>query len=266
MRIHVFASGSSGNCLLLEDGENRLLIDAGISRRRVTAALNSLGCAMEQIGGVLITHEHSDHISGLESLVKGRRIPVLAPHTVAARLEGALPSLSEQLRVIPTGEPFSFGALQITAFHTSHDTDESVGYRIEGSGVYAHATDTGCVTGEMRRFLRGADTVLLESNHDEDMLRYGPYPFYLKKRILSARGHLSNADCAAFARELAESGTRQIILAHLSRENNTPQKAMECAAAALEGLGTALYCAPVLGCLTVEIRTSEWKPDGASLL
>jgi phosphoribosyl 1,2-cyclic phosphodiesterase len=266
MRVHVFASGSSGNCLLVEEDDTKVLIDAGISRRRVMTALNSVGCAVEQIGGVLITHEHSDHISGLESLVKGRRLPVFAPHTVAARLEGAMPSLSEHLQVIPVGERFPFGRLQITAFHTSHDTDESVGYLVEGSGIYAHATDTGCVTEDMRRFLTGADTVLLESNHDEDMLRYGRYPFYLKKRILSARGHLSNADCAAFARELAENGTGQIILAHLSRENNTPRKAMECAAAALEGLGTALYCAPVLGCLTVEIRNSEWKPDGASLL
>lgn len=256
MRVHVFASGSSGNCLLVEEDETRVLIDAGISRRRLAAALNSLGCAMEQIGGVLITHEHSDHISGLEGLVKGRKLPVFAPHTVAARLEGALPSLSEQLRVIPTGEPFSLGSLRITAFHTSHDTDESVGYRIEGRGVYGHATDTGCVTEEMRRFLRGADTVLLESNHDEDMLRYGPYPFYLKKRILSTRGHLSNTDCAVFARELAESGTRKIILAHLSRENNTPQKALTEAERALTGLPTALFCAPVLGCLTVEITSS----------
>ena len=105
--------------------------------------------------------------------------------------------------------------------------------------------------------LLGADTVLLESNHDEEMLRYGPYPFYLKKRILSARGHLSNADCAAFARELSENGTRQIILAHLSRENNTPQKAMEASSHALEGLSTALFCAPVLGCLSLEVGKTE---------
>ena len=150
------------------------------------------------------------------------------------------------------GEPFRIGQVEVTAFHTSHDTDESVGYRLEGEGVYAHATDTGCVTEEMRQMLLGADTVLLESNHDEEMLRYGPYPFYLKKRILSARGHLSNAACAEFARQLAESGTRQIILAHLSRENNTPEKALAETAAALAGSGVRLYCAPVLGCLTLE--------------
>lgn len=257
MRIHVFASGSSGNCLLLEEGETKLLIDAGISRRRVSAALKALGFELEQICGVLITHEHSDHISGLLNLVKDRELPVYAPHTVAARIFGALPQLQDQLRIIPVGETFRLGDLQITAFHTSHDTDESVGYRVEGAGVYAHATDTGCVTEEMRRFLLGADTVLLESNHDEAMLRYGPYPFYLKKRILSDRGHLSNTDCAAFARELAETGTRQIILAHLSRENNTPRKALEETEKALEGLSAALYCAPVLGCLSMDVLPAE---------
>ncbi len=257
MRVHVFASGSSGNCLLLEDRDNRILIDAGISKRRVTAALARLGCAREQIGGVLITHEHSDHICGLESLVRDLDVPVLAPHTVAARLQGALPSLYDRIRVIPVGESFALGQLRVTAFHTAHDTDESVGYRIEGEGVYGHATDTGCVTEEMRDALRGADTVLLESNHDEEMLRFGPYPVYLKKRILSARGHLSNASCAAFARELAENGTRRIILAHLSRENNSPEKALAETGRALQGTETELYCAPVLGCLTVGVEKNR---------
>ena len=257
MRVHVFASGSGGNCLLLEDQDTKVLIDAGISKRRVDAALKSLGCTMGDIAGVLITHEHSDHISGLETLVKGREIPVYAPHTVAARLCGMKPDLEDSIRHIPVGAAFAIGSLGVTAFHTSHDTDESVGYRIEGEGVYAHATDTGCVTEEMRAALLGADTVLLESNHDEEMLRCGPYPFYLKRRILSDRGHLSNAACAAFARELAGSGTRQIILGHLSRENNTPAKAMAETGRALLGTDTALYCAPVLGCLTLEVGEKQ---------
>ena len=257
MRVHVFASGSGGNCLLLEDQDTKVLIDAGISKRRVDAALKSLGCTMGDISGVLITHEHSDHISGLETLVKGREIPVYAPHTVAARLCGMKPDLEDSIHNIPVGAAFAIGSLGVTAFHTSHDTDESVGYRIEGEGVYAHATDTGCVTDEMRAALLGADTVLLESNHDEEMLRCGPYPFYLKRRILSDRGHLSNAACAAFARELAGSGTRQIILGHLSRENNTPAKAMAETGRALLGTDTALYCAPVLGCLTLEVGEKQ---------
>lgn len=253
MQVHVFASGSSGNCLLVEDRDSRILIDAGISKRRVDAALHSLGLTMRDIRGVLITHEHSDHISGLESLGKSGAA-VYAPHTVAARILGMKPGLYGSVQVIPVGETFLLGGLRVTAFHTSHDTDESVGYRIEGTGVYAHATDTGCVTEEMRASLLGADTVLLESNHDEEMLRYGPYPFYLKKRILSDRGHLSNTACAAFARELAERGTGRIILGHLSRENNTPGKAMAETGLALLGTETELYCAPVLGCLTVPVE------------
>ena len=253
MRVHVFASGSSGNCLLLEQRDTRILIDAGISKRRTEAALKEQDCTMRDITGVLITHEHSDHVSGLESLVKGRDIPVFAPRTVAARLCGMLPRLEEQIRVIPVGEPFRLGELLVTAFHTSHDTDESVGYRVEGDGVYGHATDTGCVTEEMRAALSGTDTVLLESNHDEEMLRYGPYPVYLKRRILSERGHLSNASCAVFARELANTGTGRIILGHLSRENNTLAKALAETGKALSDTGTELFCAPVLGCLTVKV-------------
>ena len=209
---------------------------------------------MQDIGGVLITHEHSDHISGLKMLVRYHQLPVYAPRMVANRLRGLLPEIGDSLREIPVGEPFNVGALRVLAFHTPHDTDESVGYRVEGDGIYAHATDMGCVTEEVLRALTGADTVLIESNHDEEMLRYGPYPVYLKRRILSDRGHLSNDNCAKLARTLADSGTRRIILGHLSRENNTPRKAFVAAAEALAGTDTALYCAPVLGCLTVPVE------------
>ena len=254
MQIHVFASGSGGNCLVVDDNDTKIMIDAGISRRRTEQALAGLGYTMGDIGGVLITHEHSDHISGLESIVRAWATPVYAPHTIANKLRGMFPALEEALRIVPVDEPFRIGALQIRAFHTSHDTDESVGYRIEGSARYGHATDTGTVTPGMRQMLTGCDTVLLESNHDEQMLRDGPYPFYLKKRILSERGHLSNAACAAFARELAESGTRRIVLGHLSKENNTPARAMAETGRALLGTGTELCCAPVLGCLTMEVE------------
>lgn len=252
MKIHVFASGSSGNCLLLEDRETLLLIDAGISRRRVAAALKALDFELEQICGVLITHEHSDHISGLETMSKRTEIPVYAPHTVANRLLGRLPSLQDKLRIIPVGEAFAIGPLRVMAFHTPHDTDESVGYRVEGSAVFALATDMGQVTEEIRSGLFGADAVLIESNHDLQMLRDGPYPFPLKRRILSDRGHLSNADCAVLARQLAGSGSGTIVLGHLSRENNRPALAMETVSAALAGCDVNLFCAPPEGPLDLE--------------
>ena len=254
MEVSVFASGSGGNCLLVSGAGTDLLIDAGISMRRTQAAMAQAGRSIHEISGVLITHEHSDHISGLSMLIKHYHFPVYAPRTVAVRLRGLLPQIEESLRVIPVGEPFDVGGLVVSAFHTPHDTDESVGYRVQGEGIYAHATDMGCVTDEVLAGLQGADTVLIESNHDEQMLSYGPYPVYLKRRILSDHGHLSNENCARLARELAVSGTTRIILGHLSRENNRPELALEASRAALEGTGAWLACAPVSGCLQVPVE------------
>ena len=257
MELRVFASGSSGNCLLLSSGSTHILIDAGISKRRIEQSLAQSGLSMREIGGVLITHEHSDHISGLKMLLKYYALPVYAPRTVANRLRGCLPEAEPYLRVIPVNESFTIGDLTVTAFHTPHDTDESVGYRVQSGGVFALATDMGHVTEEVLNALSGADAVLIESNHDEEMLRYGPYPVYLKRRILSDSGHLSNACCAELARALALGGTKQIILGHLSRENNTPALAMQAARESTAGLPVELYCAPVYGCLSLPVG-EEW--------
>ena len=252
MKIAVFASGSGGNCMLLSYKDTHILIDAGISMRRVETSLKSLGLTVEDIGGVLITHEHSDHISGLKMLIKHHGIKIFAPRTVANRLRGMLPEAEEYLRILPVGQDFELGRFKVRAFHTPHDTDESVGYRVEGGGSFALATDMGCVTDEVLSGLVGADTVLIESNHDENMLCDGPYPVYLKRRILSNHGHLSNADCARLACHLAHNGTRRIILGHLSRENNRPGLAMAESGQALLESGVELYCAPVFGCLELE--------------
>ena len=253
MLVRVFASSSSGNCLLVSDGDTHILIDAGISMRRIQQSLSSCSLAWEDLTGVLITHEHSDHISGLPMLLKYHALPLYAPHTVANRLLGTLPQAADALRVIPVGQSFPVGAVSVTAFHTPHDTDESVGYRIEGSAVYAHATDTGSITEEMLAGLSGADTVLIEANHDEQMLRDGPYPFSLKRRILSPHGHLSNASCAAMARTLVEGGTQRVILGHLSKTNNRPELALAAVSAALEGTEAELYCAGPDGLAPVEV-------------
>lgn len=253
MRVSVFASGSSGNCTLVSSGDTNILIDAGISMRRISDGLAACALKFDRINGVLITHEHSDHISGLKMIIKYHHLPVYAPHTIANRLRGMLPEIDDCLRVIPVEEYFTVGDTKIRAFHTPHDTDESVGYRIEGEKIFALATDMGHIADEVRAGLLGADTVLIESNHDENMLRYGPYPYSLKRRILSDHGHLSNENCARLARELADNGTARIILGHLSRENNTPRLAKEASELALVGSGAELYIAPVLGCLRVEV-------------
>lgn len=257
MKISVFASGSSGNCLLIEGESTNILIDAGISTRRISAFLAGRGLKMEDIGGVLITHEHSDHIFGLKTLIKNYDTAIYAPHTVANRMAGFLPGIEQQLKIIPVGTSFRINGMTINAFHTPHDTDESVGYRVEENGVFGLATDMGHVTDEIRDGLCGADAVLIESNHDEDMLRYGPYPVYLKRRILSEHGHLSNPECARFARFLVENGTRDIVLGHLSRENNTPRMALSCTEAETADLGGRIHVAPVLGCLTVDVETEN---------
>lgn len=253
MLVSVFASGSSGNCLLLRDNNTNILIDAGISMRRMQGFLSSYGLTWRNIGGVLITHEHSDHISGLPAAAGRGELTIFAPHTVANRLLGKYPLLQDQVRVIPTGDSFSLGSLRIRAFHTPHDTDESVGYRVEGSAVFAVATDMGHVTEEIRQNLTGADCALIEANHDLDLLRNGPYPFVLKRRILSERGHLSNDDCAQLAAFLTQNGTSQIILGHLSRENNRPALALAAVEAALAGSGAKLFCAPPLGPLEIAV-------------
>ena len=261
MIVSVFASGSSGNCALLSEGETHLLIDAGISLRRTAAALRQAGHSIDEVTGVLMTHEHSDHVCGLPMLIKSHPLPVFAPHTVANRPRGMYPVLEDVLRIIPTEEAFPVGSLRVTAFHNSHDTDECVGYRFEGRGVYGHATDTGVVTEGMRRYLAGADTVLLESNHDVELLLAGRYPFPLKRRILSGQGHLSNTDCAALAEKLVAHGTETVILGHISRHNNTPAMALRTVSDALrealpELLQPELSAAPECGPLAVEVKVS----------
>lgn len=257
MRITTFASGSSGNCILVSLGETHLLLDAGISFKRIKENLALSGLAPEELSAVLVTHEHSDHISGLATFVKRCAVPVCAPRTVAGALRRAVPGIEPLLRTVPVGEDFALDGVTVRAFRTPHDTEESVGWRLtDGTGeTFALATDMGCVTGEIEVGLAGADAVLIEANHDLGMLRDGPYPFPLKRRILSDHGHLSNENCAALAARLASGGTRYIILGHLSRENNTPRLAFGTVRAALDGKNAQLYVAPAAERLTLEIKT-----------
>lgn len=254
MRLTTFASGSGGNCALLSLDGVHLLLDAGISYRRICAELERSGVRPEELAAVLITHEHSDHIAGLATLVKHCAAPICAPRMVARALERTVAGAAARLRVVAPETPETIGPLRVRCFPTSHDTEESVGWRVEGSAIFALATDTGCVTDAVADGLRGADAVLVEANHDVDMLLAGPYPPYLKRRILSAHGHLSNGDCAALCAVLAGSGTRQIVLGHLSRENNRPALAYQAVAAALEGTDAALCVAPAAERLTVEVE------------
>lgn len=246
MILHTLSSGSQGNCLLLSDGDTHLLVDAGISTRRIRMGLAQLGVNIEALSGVLITHEHVDHISGLATFVKHYSVPLYTSPGTARQLAYRLAGVEKLLRQQEPGCTFSVGGCRVTAFATSHDAAQSMGFRIDGSGSVGILTDTGYVTEETAAVLPGVETLVLESNHDVDMLRSGPYPYYLKQRILGGQGHLSNEAAAEFAARMAAEGTRQIVLAHLSEENNTPLRAEETVARALRlaGVQAALSVAP----------------------
>ena len=253
MRIVTFASGSTGNCCLVSDGGVNVLIDAGISARRIVQGLGVLGLAPQDVCGVLITHEHSDHISGLPVLVKRTGMRIFAPSELGEVLKRVKPELSESIDYIPPDGGLCVGDVRITAFPTPHDASASFGYRIEGSEVFAFATDTGHISDELLEGLQGANTVVIEANHDKVMLKNGPYPPFLKQRVLSKHGHLSNDDCAKLACLLADSGTRQIILGHLSQQNNTPEAAETAVSEALSGRNVKIYTAPANKLLEVLI-------------
>ena len=253
MRIVTFASGSTGNYCLVSDGGVNMLIDAGISARRIVQGLGVLGLAPQDVCGVLITHEHSDHISGLPVLVKRTGMRIFAPSELGEVLRRVKPELSESIDYIPPDGGLCVGDVRITAFPTPHDASASFGYRIEGSEVFAFATDTGHISDELLEGLQGADTVVIEANHDKVMLKNGPYPPFLKQRVLSKHGHLSNDDCAKLACLLADSGTRQIILGHLSQQNNTPEAAETAVSEALSGRNVKIYTAPANKLLEVLI-------------
>ena len=232
------ASGSSGNCALVSCGDTHLLVDAGISARRIVTGLKGLGVDPSALKGVLVTHEHSDHISGLTTLTKQLGLPVYATGPTLRQLCYRIPFLEGLCRAFEPGDGFPVGELWIGSFPTSHDAACSVGYTLTGEGSKAAvATDLGRVTEEVLQAVRGCDMLVCEANHDEDWLKSGSYPYSLKQRILGDWGHLSNEMGAELAAAAVEAGARTVVLAHLSSENNTPARAREVASRRLRAAG-----------------------------
>ena len=224
MTVTTLASGSSGNAILVSHGETHLLVDCGISCLRIKRALAALGLSAADLTGILITHEHSDHICGLETLFKQFHLPVYCSGGTARQLSYRIAFLDEVLTAFVPGQPFVLGEITVTPFATPHDAAESVGYTFAADGRKAAVvTDLGVVTSIVEDAVAGSHLMVAESNHDPDMVRSGPYPYYLKQRILGQQGHLSNADCAAFCKRV---GAKTVILAHLSAENNRPSLAL----------------------------------------
>jgi len=245
--VHTLASGSSGNALLLTCGQTRLLVDAGISCRRITAALRSLGLSPEELDAVLITHAHTDHIAGLQTLLKRTNCPVLATAPTCRQLDYRIAGFFGRLSPLALCEENRIGAVRITPFPISHDIIGACGFRFDTEeGSVGLLTDTGYVTEEAARVLPGVDLAVLEANYDEESLRSGPYPYHLKQRVLGSEGHLRNEDAARFAVTLAEAGASALVLAHLSQENNTPAMAQNAVERALSaaGFSPALSVAP----------------------
>ncbi len=251
MFFRTIGSSSSGNSTLVYDENTIILIDAGVSMRRIKQALCECGINIGDISAILITHDHSDHISGLKMLLKYYDIPIMAPCLVAGGIEAAIPECLGKISEIPVGEDIMIGTVTVRAFSTPHDTQQSVGYKLTSCGrSFAIATDMGHVSAEVLSALIGVNACILEANHDITMLKAGPYPYYLKQRILSDRGHLSNKLCASLAARLYETGTGKIVLGHLSRENNTPELALSAVTEKLTQCGAsigddiAVYIAP----------------------
>jgi phosphoribosyl 1,2-cyclic phosphodiesterase len=227
MVVHSLASGSSGNCILVRRGRTAVLIDAGIGIKRLTAMLNGLEVSPASLAGILITHEHSDHITGALRMAHKFGIPLAANAKTLSAIPGAG---SAPYRVLAPGEEGLFGELCVRAFPISHDAAQPCGYVVESSGGrVCSVTDTGVLTPRIREEAASADLLILESNHDVNMLVRGPYPWHLKRRIMGDRGHLSNDTAAELLLELAGSGSKMAVwLAHLSHVNNTPQAALSC--------------------------------------
>ncbi len=230
-RICTLFSGSKGNCTYIETPEAKILIDMGKNCKAVCAALAEIGVDPHALDAVFITHEHRDHIDALPVFCKKYPLPIHVQRASAERLIGCAPHIKKLVQPYPDAAAccVRVGDVTVQAFRTPHDSLASVGYRITLDGeqptAIAYATDIGYVTHEIIENLMGCESVVLESNHDPDMLMDGPYPYDLKLRIRGKKGHLSNEDCATLAAQLYASGTKNILLAHLSEQNNTPRLA-----------------------------------------
>lgn len=239
MRFCSLFSSSSGNCTFIGSAKTGILVDAGVSAKRLKEALLSREIDPSALAGIFITHEHSDHIKGMRILASTFKIPVYATAGTMKFLEENGYATSKFPFGVIDEKGIELGDIFVKAFRTPHDSVDSCGYQIEFSDGQkaAIATDTGCINDNMRENLLGCNLVMLESNHDVGMLQNGPYPYYLKRRILSDIGHLSNECCAEFVKELVRTGTSRVFLGHLSDENNFPELAFQTSLAALNEIG-----------------------------
>lgn len=229
MQITVLGSGSRGNCTYLSTGNCQVLVDVGFGIRGLNRRFKEAGLVLDRLDAILVTHGHSDHVSGVRSILK--KFPAAVVFTSAGTV-AEVPGLRnlDRCEEIAADSSFSIKDITVTPFETSHDSAEPLGFRISAGGVTgALATDLGEFTPPVLSSTRNCDWLILESNHDEELLKVGPYPWNLKQRVLGSRGHLSNRALAEFLSKSFDGAASQLFLAHLSGQNNLPQLALDSA-------------------------------------
>jgi phosphoribosyl 1,2-cyclic phosphodiesterase len=240
LQIFILASGSRANAVLLSEGSTRILIDAGLGIRSLSAALSEVGLRTSELSAVLLTHEHSDHVRGLDSLLSHTQVPLYATEGTLGAVGMMIPARTHVTAM--NNETWEIGSFAVRAVPVPHDAAEPCGYFVQGGGHrLTFATDLGEVPDPLSDLLARSTFAMLESNHDVRMLRYGSYPEFLKDRIRSPFGHLSNTQTAAALKKARGNGLQTVVLAHLSDENNDPALAHRVASKALSGSGIALH-------------------------
>ncbi len=241
LRVVPLGSGSTGNATLVAFGARRLLVDAGLSARELTLRLEAVGVAPALLTAILLSHEHHDHARGLERFAVKHRVPVFTtPETLAAL--NLAPRHVGAWHPFEPGVPFDADGVKVDPFAIPHDAVNPVGFVLEAEGLRVGiATDLGHATTLVVERLRGCHVLVVEANHDDDMLVRGPYPWALKQRIGGRLGHLSNAEAATLLAATADAACQAVILAHLSESNNTAAKARQTVAAALAAAGRSRY-------------------------
>lgn len=242
VRTTVLASGSRGNCTVFASSWGSILVDAGLSFRETLKRMKAAGEDPRQLKAIVISHEHNDHVAGMEVLSRKLRIPVYMTAATyeswrrSTRDEEGRPAKLEQYEAFQAGQSFSIGHISVNPFTICHDAADPCGFTFSVEGMKVGiVTDLGCVTRNVAYALRGCDGLMIESNHDIEMLRNGTYPEMVKHRIRSRDGHLSNADVARFFEDDYDGSAAFIVLAHLSEENNHPELARQTASRALSG-------------------------------
>ena len=222
MRFSVLASGSTGNAFYIESGDNRLLVDAGLSGKQLDKLFQQVQIDPQTLSGILVTHEHSDHIKGLGIAARKYNLPIYANDKTWRAMEGSLGKLTtDQKFHFEMGEVKTFGDLDVESFGVSHDAAEPMFYTFHKNGKkVALVTDLGYVSERIKKTVEQADAYIFEANHDVDMLRMGRYPWSVKRRILGDSGHVSNEDCGLALADIIGNQTKRIYLAHLSQDNN----------------------------------------------